>query len=154
LPQSNLLRPASFYDSLIYPWEFKMRKAAIVLATVGAVGVSSLAAPQPAEAHWRGGGFGPALAGGLIGAAIVGGLASSAYAYGPGYYGYPAYGYAPAYYGGYYDSYPGYYGSYAYAPAYHGYRYRRVVRPAYAYYGPRIYAGPRYHYRHHRHWHW
>jgi hypothetical protein len=128
-----------------------MRKAAIVLATVGAVGVSALAAPTPAEAHWRGG-FGPALAGGLIGAAIVGGLASSAYAYGPGY-GYPGYygGYAPAYYGsyGYYDGYPGYYGGYstvAYAPAYHGYRYRRVVRPAFAYYG-----GPRYGH-HHRHW--
>jgi hypothetical protein len=124
-----------------------MRKTAIVLAAAGALGVSALAAPTPAEAHWRGG-FGPALAGGLIGAAIVGGLASSAYAWGPGY-GYPAYGYAPAYYGGY----PGYYGSYAYAPAYYGYRYRRVVRPAYAYYGPRFYAGPRY-YRGYRHWGW
>jgi hypothetical protein len=129
-----------------------MRKAAIVLATVGAVGVSALAAPTPAEARWRGG-FGPALAGGLIGAAVIGGLASSAYAWGPGYgyYGYPGYygGYAPAYYGGYYDDYyPGYYGGYstvAYAPAYYGYRYRRVVRPAYAFYG-----GPR-HYRY-RHW--
>lgn len=126
-----------------------MRKAAIVLATAGAVGFSALAAPSPAEAHWRGG-WGPALAGGLIGAAIVGGLASSAYAWGPGY-GYPAYRYAPAYYG-----YPGYYGSYAYAPpAYYGYRYRRVVRPAYGYYGgPRFYAGPRHYRVHHRYRHW
>jgi hypothetical protein len=136
-----------------------MRKAAIVLATVGAMGVSALAAPSPAEARWRGG-FGPALAGGLIGAAIVGGLASSAYAWGPGYgyYGPGHPGYAPAYYGGYYDGYyPGYYGGYStvtYAPAYYGYRYRRVVRPAYAFYGPRPFYGHR-HYRVHRHYrHW
>ena len=58
-------------------------------------------------------------------------------------------GYAPAYYGGY----SGYYGG-GYAPAYYGgyygnsypvVRYRRVVRPAYAYYGgPRYYGGARY----------
>jgi len=126
-----------------------MRKAALVLATVGALGVSAVAAPTPAEAHWRGG-WGSGLAGGLIAGAVIGGLASSAYAWGPGY-GY--YGYAPAYYGG-YDPYPwgGYtttYYSTGYAPAYYGYRYRRVVRPAYAYYaGP----FPRRHFYHHR-WH-
>src|ERR671930_621128 len=86
-----------------------MKKTALVLATVGALGVSAVAAPTPAEAHWRG--FGPALAGGLIAGAVIGGIASSAYAYGPGYgyYDYPAYydGYAPAYYGAYgYDPYP------------------------------------------------
>jgi hypothetical protein len=136
-----------------------MKKTALVLATVGALGVSAVAAPTPAEARWRGG-FGPALAGGLVAGAVIGGLASSAYAYGPGYgyYGYPGYydGYAPAaYYGGYgYDPYPwgGYtttYYSTGYAPAYTGYRYRRVVRPAYAYYaGPY----PRRHFYHHR-WH-
>ena len=78
--------------------------------------------------------------------------------YGPGYgYYRPAYygGYAPAYYGGYgYDPYPwgGYtttYYSTGYAPAYYGYRYRRVVRPAYAYYGTPF---PRRHFHHHR-WH-
>src|SRR5215211_893492 len=96
--------------------------------------LSSVTAPGSAEARGFGhhhGGFGPGLAGGLIAGALIGGLASSAYAYGPGYYGYgPAYygGYAPAaYYGGYYD----------YPPAY---RYRRVVRPAFAFYG-----GPRFH---------
>jgi hypothetical protein len=155
--------------------EEAMNKTALVLATVGALGVSAVAAPTPAEARWRGGGFGPALAGGLIAGAVVGGLASSAYAYGPGYgydygYGYPAYGgygysgyysggYAPAYYGGYdsygYDSYPwgGYRTTYyttGYAPAYSGYRYRRVVRPAYAYYrGPVV---RHYRQRLHRHW--
>lgn len=132
-----------------------MKKTALVLATVGALGVSAVAAPTPAEARWRGG-FGPALAGGLIAGAIFGGLASSAYAYGPGYdyygpgYGYYG-GYAPAYYGG-YEPYPwgGYtttYYSSGYAPAY-GYRYRRVVRPAFAYYGGLF---PRRHFYHH-HW--
>ena len=90
----------------------------------------------------------------------VGVLEPCARIYGPGYGyydGYPGYygGYAPAYYGGYgYDPYPwgGYtttYYSTGYAPAYTGYRYRRVVRPAYAYYaGPY----PRRHFYHHR-WH-
>ncbi|MGY4486518.1 hypothetical protein ACVWWR_005709 [Bradyrhizobium sp. LM3.2] len=39
-----------------------MTKTALVLATVGALGASAVAAPTPAEARW-GGGFGPALAG-------------------------------------------------------------------------------------------
>jgi hypothetical protein len=135
-----------------------MRKAPLALAAATVLGLTAVAAPSPAEAHWRGGGFFPAVAGGLIAGAVIGGLASNAYAYGPGYgyYG-PRYygGYAPAYYGG------GYYGG-GYAPAYYGggyysepyvpvVRYRRVIRPAYAYYGgPRFY-GPRFHHR--RHWH-
>ncbi|ODM72020.1 hypothetical protein A6X20_13435 [Bradyrhizobium elkanii] len=104
----------------------------------------------------------------MIAGAVVGGLASSAYGY-PGYaygYGYPGYGYgygySPAYYGygGYaYDD--GYYaapyrwgGGYTttyysgYRPAYYGYRYRHVVRPAYAYYRG---GYPRWHHRW-RHW--
>jgi len=142
-----------------------MKKAALALATAATIGVSALVAPSPAQA-WRGGGWGVGLAAGLIGAAVIGGIASSAYAYGPGYgyYGGPGYGYyggyAPAYYG--YGGYaPAYYGGYApayynygYAPAYYGgYRsgyyagpgYWRVIRPAYAYYGPRYYRGYRYH---------
>lgn len=129
-----------------------MKKTALVLATVGALGVSAVAAPTPAEARWRGG-FGPALAGGLLAGAVIGGLASSAYAYGPGYgyYGYPGYYddyYAPAYYGGYYPwgGYTRTYYSTSYAPAYYGYRYRRVVRPAFAYYGGPF---PRRHFWHH-----
>ncbi|MDH2341008.1 MULTISPECIES: hypothetical protein [unclassified Bradyrhizobium] len=132
-----------------------MKKTALVLATVGALGVSAVAAPTPAEARWRGG-FGPALAGGLLAGALIGGLASSAYAYGPGYgyYGYPGYYddyYAPAYYGGYYPwgGYTRTYYSTSYAPAYYGYRYRRVVRPAFAYYG-----GPRHFYHHRWHHYW
>jgi hypothetical protein len=140
--------------------EAYMNKTALVLATVGALGVSAVAAPTPAEARFWGG-FGPGLAGGLIAGAVIGGLATSAYAYGPGYGyygGYPGYygGYAPAYYGGYGggDPYPWggytttYYGG-GYAPAYYGYGYRRVVRPAYAYYGGPF---PRRHF-YHRAWH-
>jgi len=113
----------------------EMRKAALVLATAATLGLTSVAAPTAAQARGFGHhGFGPALAGGLIAGAVIGGLASSAYAYGPGY-GY----YAPAYYGGYYDD---------YAPVY---GYRRVVRPAFAFYGgPRFYGG--WHHRHHG-WH-
>ena len=116
-----------------------MKKAALALATAATIGVSALVAPSPAQA-WRGGGWGPGLAAGLIGAAVIGGIASSAYAYGPGYgyYGGPGYGYyggyAPAYYGGYA---PAYYGGYR-SGYYGGPGYRRVIRPAYAYYGPSI----------------
>lgn len=122
-----------------------MRKTPLVLASAAALGLATVAAPAPAEARW--GGWGPGLAGGLIAGAVIGGLASSAYAYGPyGYYG----GYAPAYYDpSYYGYGPAYYGGYTsyYAPAYYGPRYRRVIRPAFAYYG-----GPRVYIRHHR-WH-
>src|SRR5438067_2074743 len=130
-----------------------MRKAALALVAAAVLGFTAIAAPSPAEARWRGGGFFPAVAGGLIAGAVIGGLASNAYAYGPGYgyYG-PGYydGYAPAYYGGYA---PAYYGGYA--PAYYGGYYagpvvRRVYRPAFAY-GPRIY-GPRYHRAYYRGW--
>jgi hypothetical protein len=123
-----------------------MRKAPLALAAAAVLGMTAITAPSPAEAHWRGGGWGPGLAGGLLAGAIIGGIASSAYAYGPGYGyyggGYPYYGgYAPAYYGGYYDE-----------PYYPVVRYRRVIRPAYAYYGgPRFY-GPRYYGGHWRRW--
>ena len=134
-----------------------MRKAPLVLAAAAILGLTAVTAPSPAEARWRGGGFFPAVAGGLIAGAVIGGLASNAYAYGPGYYG----GYGRGYYGGYAPAYyGGYYGG-GYAPAYYGgyggyyrepyvpvVRYRRVVRPAFAYY-PR----PRYYHRHHwRRW--
>jgi hypothetical protein len=138
-----------------------MRKAPLVLAAAAILGLTAVAAPSPAEARdWRGGGgFFPAVAGGLIAGALIGGLASNAYAYGPGY-GYYG-GYGPGYYGGYAPAYyGGYYGG-GYAPAYYGggyyggypvVRYRRVIRPAYAYYGgPRFY-GPRYHRAYYRRW--
>jgi hypothetical protein len=125
-----------------------MRKAPLALAAAAILGLTAVTAPSPAQAHWRGGGFFPAVAGGLIAGAVIGGLASNAYAYGPGY-GYYG-GYAPAYYGGYAPAYyggyaPAYYGGYYREPYVRVVRYRRVVRPAFAYY-PR----PRYY---HRHWH-
>ena len=137
-----------------------MRKAPLVLAAAAILGLTAVTAPSPAEArYWRGGGgFFPAVAGGLIAGAVIGGLASNAYAYGPGYYG----GYGSGYYGGYAPAYyGGYYGG-GYAPAYYGggyyggyapvVRYRRVIRPAYAYYGgPRFY-GPRYYGGYYRRW--
>ncbi len=139
-----------------------MRKAPLALAAAAVLGLTAVTAPSPAEARWRGGGFFPAVAGGLIAGAVIGGLASNAYAYGPGYgyygpgYGYYG-GYAPAYYGGYYGGgyAPAYYGGYGgyYGDPYPVVRYRRVIRPAYAYYGgPRFY-GPRFHHRHYwRRW--
>jgi len=126
-----------------------MRKTAIAIAAAATIGVTSLAASTPAEAHWRGGwgggGWGPGIAGGLVAGALIGGLASSAYAYGPGY------GYYGAPYGYYRGGYPVYVG---YAPAYRSYayygpRYHRVIRPAYGYYGTRGFYGPRV-YRGHR----
>jgi hypothetical protein len=107
-----------------------VRKAAVVLATAGALALAGIASPGPAEAR---GGFRPGLAGGLIAGAVIGGLASSAYAWEPGY-GYPGYGYygayAPRYYRGCPEpGYGEYYNCGAYAmpgygaPAYYGYRY-------------------------------
>jgi hypothetical protein len=123
-----------------------MKKTAIALATVAALGAATVAAPTKAEA--RGWGWGPGIGIGLAAGVIGAGLAAStwpAYAYGPGYY--------PAYYGGYYG--PGYgdYGPRYYRPAYYGPRlYRPAYYGSYAYYG-----GPRFHHRHrywrHRH-HW
>jgi hypothetical protein len=124
-----------------------MKKIAMAALMAGTLGVSSIAATSPAEAQWRG--WGPGLAGGLVAGAVIGGLATSAYGWGPGY-GY--YSYGPGYYGaGYYGA--GYYGGpYAYDYGYDApyrwgggyttttyytqpvYGYRRVVRPAYAYY--------------------
>jgi hypothetical protein len=106
------------------------------------------------------GGWGPGIAGGLIAGAVIGGLASSAYGWGPGYgyYDGPAY-YGAGYYGGPYAYDDGYdapyrWGGYATrtyysAPVSYGYRYRRVVSPAYAYYGG---AYPVVRHRWHHHW--
>ena len=127
-----------------------MKKVAIVLATVTALGLGSLAATS-AEARVRGA-VAPAVAGGLVAGAVVGGLASSAYAYGAGY-GYWG-GYALDHYRDYIPvgTYDGYipasyteYTTYHDAPVYLGYRYRTVVHPAYATYG-----GSRV--IHHSHW--
>ncbi len=122
-----------------------MKRVAIVVATVTALGLGYLAAPAPAEARVRGG-IAPAVAGGLVAAAVVGGLASAAYGPGYGYWG----GYALDYYRDYIPvgTYDGYtpasyveYTTYHDAPVYLGYRYRTVVHPA-------NYGGPMHHRRH------
>jgi hypothetical protein len=72
-----------------------MRKTLTILATVAAVGATTIAAPAQAR------GIGPGIAFGLAAGAIAAGAAGAYGYYGPGYgyYGYPAYyGYGPAYY--------------------------------------------------------
>jgi hypothetical protein len=94
--------------------EMHMKKTAIALATVAALGAASVAAPQPAEAR----GIGPGLAFGLAAGVIGAGLAASTYpgyAYGPGYGYYGPRYYRPAYYGGPYAYYGG--------PRYYRHRY-------------------------------
>ncbi len=73
-----------------------MTRTLAVLATAATLGAATLAAPAPAQAHWRGG-IGPGLAFGLAAGALTAGAvaATSPYYYGPGYY----YGPAPVYYG-------------------------------------------------------
>ena len=95
-----------------------MKKTLAILATVAALGA---AVTTPAEARWRGGGWGPGIGFGLV----AGALAAGAYgAYG-GPYGYyePYYGYGPRYRRVYYAPRP------YYAPRYYG-----------GYYGPRYYG--------------
>src|SRR4029453_11002848 len=58
-----------------------MRKVPLALAAVAVLGLTAVAAPSPAEAGWRGGGFFPGVAGGLIAGAVIGGIAYNAYAY-------------------------------------------------------------------------
>jgi hypothetical protein len=75
-----------------------MRKTLAILATVAAVGATTVTAPAEAR------GIGPGLAFGLAAGAIAAGAAGAYGYYGPGYgyYGYrgPAYGPGYAYYGG------------------------------------------------------
>jgi hypothetical protein len=108
-----------------------MRKTALMIVAVAAIG--SAVATSPAEARgWHHGGFGwgPEIGFGLL----AGALAAGAYgAYGP--YGY---GYGPAYYG--------------YAPAYYGYGPAYYYGSPYAYYPARRYYRPQYYHRYYRHW--
>ncbi|MDE2378928.1 hypothetical protein [Bradyrhizobium sp.] len=87
-----------------------MKKTLAVLATVAAVGVTSMA--SPAQAHR----IGPGLAFGLAaGALAAGAIAAShpyyGYGYGPGYYYGPSYYYGPGPYAYYYGG-PRYYRHY------------------------------------------
>jgi hypothetical protein len=71
----------------------KMTRTFTALAIATTLGLAAVAAPQPAEAHWRGGG---GLAAGIIGGLAAGAIIGSAvhgpyYAYGPGPYAYGGY---------------------------------------------------------------
>ena len=77
-------------------------KILTTLAAAAALGLTAVAAPQPAQAgHWHSGGGAVAagIIGGLAAGAIIGSAAANGpyYGYGPGYY---AYAPGPAYYGG------------------------------------------------------
>ena len=134
-----------------------MKKIAMSALMVGALGLASVATTSPAEAHWRGG-WGGWLGTGdrrrpgcrrrdrracLLGVRLGTGLwllrLRRPYAY--------DYGYGEPYrWGG------GYTTTYYTAPVSYGYRYRRVVRPAFAYYRG-SYPVVRHH-SHRHYWHW
>lgn len=103
-----------------------MHKTLTALAAAAALTFAVVAAPQQADARWRGhgGGVAAGIIGGLAAGAIIGSMAAQGgYYYEPGYY----YGPGPYYYYG-----PGAYygGPYAYEPP------PIYVRPV-----PRVYRG-------------
>jgi hypothetical protein len=76
----------------------KITKSLTTFATVAALGLAAVAAPQPAQAR-NGGAVAAGVIGGLAVGAIIGSAAARpyyGYGYGPGYY---AYGPGPVYYG-------------------------------------------------------
>jgi hypothetical protein len=92
--------------------EMRMKKTLAILATVAAVGATTMTAPAQAR------GIGPGLAFGLAAGALAAGAAGAC---GPYYYG-PGYGYN------------GYYGPRYYAPGYGPYAYYGGYYPHYRYY--------------------
>jgi hypothetical protein len=94
---------AARVEKHVLKWRMRMKKTLAVLATVAAIGATTLAVPAPAEAR----GIGPGLAFGLAAGAVAAGAAGAygyygPYGYGPYYgraYG-PGYAYGGPYYGG------------------------------------------------------
>jgi len=72
-----------------------MKKILISTAAAAALMIASVAAPQQAEAHWRGGGVAAGVIGGLAAGALIGAAANGYYGPGPYY----AYAPGPYYYG-------------------------------------------------------
>ena len=94
-----------------------MHKTLTALAVAATMIVAAVAAPDQADARWRGrhhgGGVAAGIIGGLAAGAILGGLAANqGYYYGPGYTYGPDYG--PTYYGSRYYYGPG---PFAFEPA-------------------------------------
>lgn len=80
-----------------------MKRTALILATVAALGATAVTAPAEARG-WRRGGWGPGIglgiAAGALAAGAYGAYGPYGYGYGPRYYGYgPRYAYGPGYYG-------------------------------------------------------
>ena len=99
-----------------------MTRFATVLASAGALALTSIAAPGTAEARCVGCAVGAGIVGGIAAGAIIAGATApryygGAYAYEPGYAYDGAYAYEPGY---------AYGGAYAYEPGYtYGYRHHR-----------------------------
>ena len=71
-------------------------KTLTAIGAAGVLAVATLAVPQPAQAHYHGGGIAAGVIGGLAAGALIGAAAANGPYYAPGYY----YGPAPVYYGG------------------------------------------------------
>jgi hypothetical protein len=101
--------------------ETSMRRTALILATVAALGTAVVSAPAEARYYGRGWGWGPGIGLGLAaGALTAGAIAASQPYYGPGY-GYYGPRYRRAYYGYGYGPGPYAYGpGYGYGPRYYG----------------------------------
>lgn len=75
----------------------KTKRTLGAVSAAAILAVAAIAAPQPAQAHYHGGGVAAGIIGGLAAGAILGAAAANGpYYHGPGYY----YGPGPAYYGG------------------------------------------------------
>jgi len=76
----------------------RMTSTLTAIGTAAILAVATLAAPQPAQAHYHGGGVAVGIIGGLAAGAILGAAVNGPY-YG-GYYGPGYYAPGPVYYGG------------------------------------------------------
>jgi hypothetical protein len=74
----------------------KTKRTLGAVSAAAILAVAAVATPQPAQAHYHGGGIAAGIIGGLAAGAILGAAAANGPYYGPGYY----YGPGPAYYGG------------------------------------------------------
>jgi len=70
-----------------------MKRILIATAAAVALTLATVAAPQQAEAHWRGGGVAAGIIGGLAAGALIGAAANGYYGPGPYYYGPGPYAY-------------------------------------------------------------
>jgi hypothetical protein len=116
----SVVSPSQSYF-VISKRETSMRRTALILATVAALGTAVVSAPAEAR-YGRGWGWGPGIGLGIAAGALTAGAiaASQPYYYGPGY-GYYGPRYRRAYYGYGYGGGPYAYGpGYGYGPRYYG----------------------------------